>query len=71
MHLTIFIDALFNHYDYEKIIIDTNKNNARAQHVSESTWENQLGEPQLSKHYELTKNDWLNSSTNKLKYRKD
>ena len=68
--LSMFIDALFNDYGYEKIILDTNTNNKRAQHVyekklgfkvagiREQSWRNQLGIMQGSIDYELTKADW-------------
>jgi len=81
--LTIFIDALFNHYGYEKILIDTNVKNERAQHIYEKklgfrfislekdSWIDQLGQPQSSVHYEMTKTDWSNSVIIKFKYRKD
>ena len=71
--LTMFIDALFNHYGYNKIILDTNTKNKRAQHVyenklgfkmikvRENSWRDQLGELQSSIDYELTKNDWINA----------
>ena len=69
--LSMFIDALFNNYGYEKIILDTNVKNERAQHVyenklgftklrvNENAWIDQLGVPQSSIDYELTKSDWL------------
>ena len=69
--LTMFIDALFTYYGYEKIILDANKENTRAWHVyenklgfkrlrvNENSWTNQLGEPQTSIDYELTKVSWL------------
>lgn len=68
--LSIFIDALFTHYGYEKIILDTNVKNKRAQHVyekklgfkrlrvNENSWRDQLGEPQSFIDYELLKGDW-------------
>ena len=69
--LKIFIDALFTHFGYEKIILDTNTKNERAQHVyetklgfkrlriNENSWVDQLGVPQSSIDYEMTKTDWL------------
>ena len=69
--LTMFIDALFTHYGYNKIILDTNTKNERAQHVyenklgfkrvniRENSWVNQLGELQSAIDYELTKAEWL------------
>jgi RimJ/RimL family protein N-acetyltransferase len=67
--ITMFIDALFNQYGYEKIILDTNVNNKRAQHVynklgfrevsvNHNAWKDQLGEWQSSIDYELTKVDF-------------
>jgi len=75
--LSMFIDALFTHFGYIKIILDTNIKNGRAQHVyenklgfkklriNENSWHNQLGEPQSSIDYELTKENWqaLNINT--------
>ena len=63
--LRLFINALFD-AGYEKIILDTNLNNTRAQHVYETlgfrrvrvnvdAWKDQLGIPQSSVDYELTK----------------
>ena len=69
--LSMFIDALFCHYGYEKIILDTNVNNHRAQHVYENklgftkvqtrhnSWIDPLGQPQSYIDYALTKADWL------------
>ena len=68
--LSMFIDELFNAYDYEKIILDTNTKNTRAQHVyekklgfkklgvREQAWRDQLGEMQSVIDYELTREDW-------------
>lgn len=68
--LKMFIAELFSRHNYEKIILDTNAKNKRAQHVyeqklgfrqiqiNENTWHNRLGEPQSSIDYELTKSDW-------------
>jgi predicted N-acetyltransferase YhbS/RimJ/RimL family protein N-acetyltransferase/NAD(P)H-dependent FMN reductase len=68
--LVLFIDALFTYYGYEKIILDTNVKNERAQHVyenklgfkrvrvRENSWVDQLGEPQSAVDYELTKAEW-------------
>ncbi len=61
--IRMLITGLLN-YGYKKIIIDTNLNNHRAQHVYEklgfnrlrvnyNTWKNQLGEPQSFIDYEL------------------
>jgi len=68
--LTMFIDALFAYYGYEKIILDTNAKNTRAQHVYEklgftkirtndNAWRDQLGEMQSSIDYELPKQNWM------------
>jgi len=68
--ITMFIDALFNNYEYEKIILDTNVKNKRAQHVYEKigfrkvgerrdSWTDQLGVPQSSVDYELTKSEYI------------
>ena len=54
---------------YAKIILDTNLNNKRAQHVyellgfqklriRENSWKNQIGEMQSSVDYELKMNDF-------------
>ncbi len=64
--LSLFINALFNDYDYHKIVLDTNLNNNRSQHVYErlgfqkrsinhNSWKDQLGNWQSSVDYELTK----------------
>lgn len=64
--LSLFIDGLFNEFGYEKILLDTNLNNKRAQHVYEQlgfqkvrtnidSWKDQLGNFQSSIDYELTK----------------
>lgn len=68
--LSLFIDALFNEYDYKKIILDTNLNNLRAQHVyeqlgfkkirvNENSWKDQLGNLQSSVDYELVKDSFI------------
>jgi RimJ/RimL family protein N-acetyltransferase len=70
--LSMFIDSLFTHDGYEKIILDTNTENKRAQHVYEkigfrkvgeriNSWKNQLGELQSAVDYELTKEEWFGS----------
>lgn len=62
--LSMLIHSLFSNYGYKKIILDTNLNNTRAQHVYEklgfkkirvknNSWKNQLGELQSSVEYEL------------------
>lgn len=68
--LSLFIEELFNEYGYEKIILDTNLNNKRAQHVYEQlgfkkirtnidSWKDQLGNMQSSVDYELTKQQFI------------
>ena len=69
--LSMFIDALFTRYGYEKIILDTNTENKRAQHlyenklgfkmirVRENSWRDQLGVLQSAVDYELTKEKWF------------
>ncbi|MDR2590236.1 MAG: GNAT family N-acetyltransferase [Oscillospiraceae bacterium] len=67
--LCMLINELFLCYGYEKIILDTNLNNKRAQHVYEKIgfnkvgirydcWKNQLGEPQSAVDYELKRENW-------------
>lgn len=71
--LCMLIDVLFYEQRYEKIILDTNLENARAQHVyekigfrkvsiSHNSWKDQLGRPQSSVEYELTETDYVNQS---------
>ena len=66
--LCMLISELFR-MGYEKIILDTNLNNTRAQHVYErlgfrrlrvnvDSWRDQLGEPQSSVDYELRPSDF-------------
>lgn len=67
--LSLFIKELFN-MGYEKVILDTNVKNTRAQHVyemlgftkvrvRENDWKNQLGELQSSIDYELVQKDFV------------
>lgn len=69
--LSMLINTLFKDLGYKKIILDTNLNNLRAQHVYEKlgfqkirvnvdVWKNQLGELQSSIDYELEKKDFMN-----------
>ena len=62
--LRMFIDGLFNDLGYPEIILDTNLNNLRAQHVYESlgfekvrvnidAWTDQLGNKQSSVDYRM------------------
>ena len=66
--LKMLIAELFAH-GYEKIVLDTNLENKRAQYVYEkigfqklrilyNSWKNQLGELQSTVDYELVKSDW-------------
>ena len=68
--LSLFIEGLFREMGYQKIILDTNLNNKRAQHVYEQlgfkklrvnadSWRNQLGELQSSVDYELLEKDFV------------
>ena len=78
--LSIFMDALFTYYGYDKIILDTNVKNERAQHVyenkigfkiirvCENSWKDQLGELQSYIEYELDKADWTNRQSEVLEY---
>jgi RimJ/RimL family protein N-acetyltransferase len=71
--LTVFIDALFRSYDYEKIVLSTNVKNERARHVYEKklgfrqvrievdSWRDQLGELQSFVYLEMTKAEWFES----------
>ena len=68
--LKMLINCLLYEKGYNKIILDTNVNNKRAQHVYQKigfkqtgiridSWKNQLGELQSSIDYELTKDDLI------------
>ncbi len=68
--LSMLIGDLFGR-GYEKVVLDTNLNNERAQHVYESlgfrklrvnlnSWKDQLGEWQSSVDYELLPEDFIN-----------
>lgn len=68
--LSMLIQALFDS-GYEKIVLDTNLNNTRAQHVYEklgfqklrvnqNSWRNQLGEWESSVDYALTPENFVN-----------
>jgi len=63
--LSLFVTGLFEECGYQRILLDTNLNNLRAQHVYEqlgfqklrvnrNSWIDQLGVPQSSVDYELT-----------------
>ncbi len=67
--LSMLISWLFEN-GFRKIVLDTNLNNLRAQHVYESlgfrklrvnydSWTDQLGQKQSSVDYELTENDFI------------
>jgi RimJ/RimL family protein N-acetyltransferase len=67
--LRMLVDVLFRDYGYNKIILDTNLKNKRAQHVYEkigfrkigiryNSWKDQLGEPQSAVDYELYETDF-------------
>ncbi|MCL2301319.1 MAG: GNAT family N-acetyltransferase [Firmicutes bacterium] len=67
--LRMLIRALFGDYGYERIVLDTNVNNLRAQHVyeklgfrrvgvRENSWRDQLGRWQSAVDYELTKENF-------------
>jgi len=69
--LKMLISYLFNEMKVQKIILDTNLNNTRSQHVYEkigfikiavriNSWENQLGVLQSCVDYELRKENLLN-----------
>ena len=68
--LSLFIDGLFHTRGYKKILLDTNLNNLRAQHVYEKlgfrkmrvntdSWTDQLGQKQSSVDYELTEENFV------------
>lgn len=68
--LSLFIRTLFDELGYRRIILDTNLNNLRAQHVYESLgfrklrvnencWQDQLGVWQSAVDYELTKDAFI------------
>jgi RimJ/RimL family protein N-acetyltransferase len=71
LFLKMVIESLFNEMGYERIILDTNLNNRRAQHVYEklgfkkvatnlTPWRNQDGELQSLVDYSLTREEYLN-----------
>ena len=68
--LRMLVNALFENYGYEKIILDTNLKNQRAQHTYEKIgfrktgvrvdcWKDQLGEQQSAVDYELHKSGYF------------
>lgn len=69
--LSMLIFSLFHDMGYEKIVLDTNLNNTRAQHVyeklgfhkvavRENSWRDQLGQLQSSVEYEMRLKDFVN-----------
>ncbi len=69
--LSMLISSLFQDMGYKKIVLDTNLNNKRAQHVyeelgfkkvrvRENSWKNQLGELQSTVYYEMYPEDFVN-----------
>lgn len=69
--LSMLISSLFHEYGYERVILDTNLKNKRAQHVyerlgfhrigvRENAWRDQLGEWNTVFDYELCKEDFVN-----------
>lgn len=69
--LSLFIEGLFRERNGSKIILDTNLNNKRAQHVYEQlgfrkvrinidSWTDQLGNKQSSVDYELLEDNFIN-----------
>lgn len=69
--LSMLISSLFSDMGYKRIILDTNVNNKRAQHVyeklgfrklqvRENSWKNQIGELQSSIDYEMYQEDFVN-----------
>ncbi len=71
--LSMLIKALFEDMGYNKILLDTNTRNKRAQHVykklgfqkmriNEDSWRNQVGELQSSVDYELTPPEFVDFS---------
>lgn len=68
--LSMMISSLFRDFGYQKIVLDTNLKNTRAQHVyeelgfrkvcvHENSWRNQLGELQSSVDYEMYPGDFV------------
>ncbi|MCI8632925.1 MAG: GNAT family N-acetyltransferase [Lachnospiraceae bacterium] len=71
LFLSMLIDSLFQDMGYQRIILDTNLKNTRAQHVyealgfrkvriRENAWRDQLGELQSSVDYELCPETFIN-----------
>lgn len=73
--ICILMGALFGKLGFERIILDTNQSNKRAQYVYEklgflmvgqriNAWTDQLGVPQSAVDYELTKADYEDDTRN-------
>lgn len=71
VYLSMLINSLFQDFGFEKIVLDTNLKNERAQHVYEklgfqkvrinyNSWKNQLGESESSVDYELYQENFVN-----------
>lgn len=71
IYLSMLLASLFEEFGYEKIVLDTNLKNERAQHVYEKlgfkkvrvnfeSWKNQLGELESSVDYELYPENFVN-----------
>lgn len=71
LYLSMLIQSLFEDFGFEKIVLDTNLKNERAQHVYEKlgfrkvrinydSWKNQLGELESSVDYELYPENFVN-----------
>ena len=78
--LSLFLKELFS-MGFQKIILDTDLENTRAQHVYEllgfrkvrvrkDSWVNQIGEPRSSIDYELTKTDFTPFSLKRFECQK-
>jgi len=75
--LCMLVSELFCNYGYEKIILDTNLNNERAQHVYEKLgfckvrinydcWKDQLGVLQSAVDYEINRDDFFSDRSYEL-----
>lgn len=78
-YLKMLMSYLFMEIGYNKIILDTNLNNKRAQHVYEKigfrkvrenidAFKNQLGELQSSVDYEMTKSEFIDKTMKGISY---
>ena len=70
--IRMLMDALFGNYGYERIVLDTNLHNTRAQYVYEKIgfrkvgerndcWKDQLGALQSAVDYEISKSEYLSN----------